>query len=182
MVEIKFAKGHPDAKIPTKRIEDAGYDIYAAFDEDYIEIDSNETKLIPTGICSAFDSDYVMVLKERGSTGTKGIGQRSGIIDSGYRNFWFVPVTNHNNKRLIISKFSKEDFLEKVIKTKINYEECKEYYDFYMENVIFYPYEKAIAQALLLPVPKSTSVEISVEELQSIPSERGMGALGSSSK
>ena len=45
---IKFAKVKPNAKIPTKREEDAGYDIYACFDEDYITInciDKNETVL-----------------------------------------------------------------------------------------------------------------------------------------
>ena len=32
---VKFAKVRPTAKIPTKRDEDAGYDIYANFEEDY---------------------------------------------------------------------------------------------------------------------------------------------------
>lgn len=47
---------------------------------------------------------------------------------------------------------------------------------------IFYPYEKAICQAMVVPVPQNTVEEISVEELQAIPSERGTGALGSSNK
>lgn len=47
---------------------------------------------------------------------------------------------------------------------------------------IFYPYEKAICQAIVVPVPQNTVEEISVEELQAIPSERGTGALGSSNK
>lgn len=47
---------------------------------------------------------------------------------------------------------------------------------------IFYPYEKAICQALLLPVPKIDIEEISYKELQKIESERGVGMLGSSNK
>ena len=76
---VKFAKVRPSAIIPTKRVEDAGYDIYANFDEDYITILPHETKMIPTGIVSACDVDYCFILKERGSTGTKGMGQRSGV-------------------------------------------------------------------------------------------------------
>ena len=82
---VKFAKVRPTAKIPTKRVEDAGYDIYADFEEPFILINPHETVMIPTGIASACDTDYCFVLKERGSTGTKGIAQRCGIIDSGYR-------------------------------------------------------------------------------------------------
>ena len=33
MEELLFARIREDAVIPSKRVEDAGYDIYAAFDE-----------------------------------------------------------------------------------------------------------------------------------------------------
>jgi dUTP pyrophosphatase len=59
---------------------------------------------------------------------------------------------------------------------------AKEMYEQMAENLLFYPYEKAIAQALVVPVPKTTVEEISYEELQNIKSERGLGALGSSGK
>ena len=36
--DLVFAKVKPDAIIPTKKTENAGYDIYACFDEAYIEI------------------------------------------------------------------------------------------------------------------------------------------------
>lgn len=173
-VEIKFAKLHPDAEIPHKRDEDAGYDIYPSFDEDYILLNAGETKLIPTGICSAFSDDYVMILKERGSTGTKGIGQRSGVIDSGYRGEWMVPITNHNTTgRLFISKYDKGETLQRYIEDT----NC-----FVLSEDIVYSYEKAIAQALLIPVPKSKIIEVTAEEIQNIPSERGDGKLGSSGK
>mgnify|MGYP000734891585 FL=1 len=80
---VKFAKVRPTAVIPTKRDEDAGFDIYADFEDDFIIIDPHTTTLIPTGIASACDVDYCFILKERGSTGSKGIAQRCGVIDSG---------------------------------------------------------------------------------------------------
>ena len=80
MTAIKFAKVRPTAIIPTKRVEDAGFDIYANFEEDFILIPPHETEMIPTGIASACDTDYCFILKERGSTGTRGIAQRCGRI------------------------------------------------------------------------------------------------------
>ena len=45
-----------------------------------------------------------------------------------------------------------------------------------------YPYEKAICQALVVPVPVVDIEEITYDELKGIASERGTGALGSSGK
>ena len=75
---IYFAKVKPEAIIPSKRVEDVAFDIYACFEEDYMKVEPHETVLVPTGIASAFSSDYVAIIKERGSTGSKGIGQRCG--------------------------------------------------------------------------------------------------------
>ena len=36
--DLYFAKVNPNAIIPSKRLEDAGYDLYACFDEDYMVI------------------------------------------------------------------------------------------------------------------------------------------------
>ena len=89
---VKFAKVKPNAIIPSKRDEDMGFDIYACFDEDYMVINPHETRLIPTGIASSCDSDYGFLVFERGSTGSKGIARRCGVIDSGYRNEWFISI------------------------------------------------------------------------------------------
>lgn len=157
---IYFAKVKEEAIIPSKREEDGAFDVYACFEEDYLVIEPHETKLIPTGIASAFSSDYVAILKERGSNGSKGIGQRCGVIDSGFRGEWFVPLTNHNNIPVVISK--------KPI--------CG------ITNMIIYPYEKAICQCVMTVVPKLKTQEISLEELFKFKSERGTGCLGSSNK
>lgn len=161
-VTVKFAKVRPTAKIPTKRDEDMGYDIYADFEEDYIEIAPHETKLIPTGIASACSDGWGFILKERGSTGSKGMALRCGVIDSGYRNEWFVCITNNNTIPVIIEK------------DKPNSQPP--------QLAIHYPYEKAIAQCIIEKVPKAFIEEVSYDELKEIKSERGMGALGSSNK
>lgn len=168
---VKFAKIREGAIVPSKRDEDAGFDIYPCFDEDYIIINPHETKLIPTGICSAFDKDYVFVLKERGSTGTKGIGQRAGIIDSGFRAEWFVPITNHRNAKIIIAKDDVE--WEQIF---------NENEGLTFNGASIYPYEKAICQALLIPVPEVEVEEYTYEEIQNIKSERMNGMIGSSGK
>lgn len=160
--QIIFAKVKSDAIIPSKLDENAGYDIYACFEDNVMIIPAHETKMIPTGIASACSPDFYFQLQERGSTGTKGIAQRCGVIDSGYRNEWFVPVTNTKNKTLYISKLFNK------------YEED--------EVSIHYPYSKAICQMVLLPVPKTEVIEMDYEDLKMISSERGMGNLGSSNK
>ena len=166
-----FAKVRETAKIPTKDDENMGYDIYSDFEEDYVLINPHETKMIPTGICSACSEDYAIVLKERGSTGTKGIAQRCGVIDSGYRGEWFIPITNTTDCPLIISKIKDETELMK-----------KAYGTVCPGKVVIYPYEKAICQAVILPVPKMNVQEISLEVLKSISSKRGEGSRGSSGK
>ena len=112
---------------------------------------------------SAFSPDYYLQLQERGSTGTKGISQRCGVIDSGFRNEWFIPLTNLNTKPLALVKPGKEHLLDG-------------------QDVVLYPVSKAICQAVLLPVPRTEVVELSPDEIRAMESQRGEGELGSSGK
>lgn len=163
-----FAKSKAEAKIPNKIDENAGYDIYPCFEEDFITIPPLHTVLVPTGIHSAMSSDYYAQLQERGSTGSKGIKYGAGVIDSGYRGEWFVPITNCNVDALVI--------------TKIPVAEIAKHYGMEESDFIVYPYEKAICQAVILPVPKMRVSEISLDELKAIESQRNEGSLGSSGK
>ena len=163
MDRILFAKIQEDARIPTKRNEDAVYDIYACFAEPYLRFEPFETKIVPSGIISAFPPEYVAILKERGSTGTRGIGQRAGVIDSGYRGDWLISMTNHNDRPLVIAK---ADYV-----ALHDLSEC-----------VVYPYEKAICQALFLPLAVLGAEEVEAESILAIPSARGVGRLGSSGK
>jgi dUTP pyrophosphatase len=159
--EILFAKVKPNAVIPSKRSEDGNYDIYSCIDET-ITINPGEIQLIPTGIASSFSSKYRFSLRERGSSGSRGLSKRCGEIDSGFRDEWFVAINNTSNK---------------VIKITPLVDEIEEH-----EDVIFYSTKKAICQAALEFVPDVRIREISYEKLKNIPSKRGMGKLGDSGK
>ena len=163
METIYFAALREGARIPTKRDEDAGYDIYACFEEPYFQFEPFETKIVPSGIISAFPPEYVAILKERGITGTRGIGQRAGVIDSGYRGEWLISMTNHNERPLVIAK--------------ADYAASHD-----LGNAVIYPYEKAICQALFVPLAQLQAKTVDAETIVSMPSERGAGRLGSSGK
>jgi dUTP pyrophosphatase len=170
---IYFSKVKPDAIIPTKREEDGCYDIYACFGEDTITICPLEIKLIPTGIASACSTKYRFALRERGSSGTKGLAYRAGQIDSGYRGEWFVPINNTTNKYIVITKDPES--------VKINLESILNLED--VDGLFtIYPYTKAICQVALEEVPIVNVQEITYEELKDMKSERGTNCLGSSGK
>ena len=104
MDTIKFAKVRENAIIPSKNIQNAGYDIYGIFegneDENRI-VKPHTTKLIPTGIACALPSKYYFQVEERGSTGSKGIKKSAGVIDSGYRGEIFIAITNSTDNYLV---------------------------------------------------------------------------------
>jgi dUTP pyrophosphatase len=87
---------------------------------------------------------------------------RCGQIDSGYRGEWFVMLQNTTNKTIVITP---------LVKDKVVY-----------DDRIEYPLTKAICQAALEVSPYVNTKEISYEELSKIPSQRGIGKLGSSGK
>ena len=91
-------------KVPTKRESDAGYDIYAFFDEDYIVIAPHQSKIINTGLYSALPDNFFLEFKERSSTAKYNMGIRAGVIEGTYRGELLVCVSNHNNVPLAIAK------------------------------------------------------------------------------
>ncbi len=165
-MKLYWAKVKENAVIPSKREEDAGYDLYPCFEEDYLEILPLHTELVPLGVASAFDPDYVLFLKERGSTGIRGMSVRAGVMDSGYRGEYLAPITNVNDRPLRIIKKAAFEAMSKDEQ----------------ESFIAYPYEKACAQGVLLQMPKVDVQELSYDELKSIASLRSEGRLGSSGK
>ncbi len=166
--QIYFAKLKEKAIIPSKEDENAGYDIFACFDEDYIYLKSNETKLIPTGIAWACSENFYMQIEERSSTGSKGIKKSAGVLDSGYRGEIKVAITNSTSKDLYISNLNEEDLFKK--------------YKDIDKNCIVYSTKKAIAQGIIHRVEKMDIKEISYEELQKISSKRGTAGWGSTNK
>ena len=166
-VKVYFAKLRPEAVIPSKRDEDAGYDIYACMEADWMLYAPHETRPMPTGIVSAFSADYYFHIGERGSSGAKSISKRAGVIDSGYRGEWFVMLTNLNDVPLYFVKPEAEARLRAELGDS---------------PAVIYPTSKAVCQAMLLPVPRTEVVELSPEEIMAFASERGEGKLGSSQK
>lgn len=159
--KIQFAKMKEDAIIPSKTIGNVGYDIYACFPENQMKIEPHETKLIPTGIASIIPDGYAMILKDRGSTGSKGLSTACGVIDSNFRGEWFVAIHNEN------------DFPVYIIKDNVEAPEGK---------CICYPYKKAITQAILIEDINAIVEEIDKSVLEVNVTDRGTGTLGSSGK
>lgn len=164
---IYFAKLKEKAVIPSKKDEDAGYDIYACFDEDFVKIGANQTKLVSTGVAWACSPNFYLQIEERSSTGTKGIKKSAGVIDSGYRGEIKIAITNANDRDLFFSNLDEEELRKK--------------YDV-SENAIVYNTKKAIAQGIIHRVEKMQVEELSYEELLNIKSERGDKGWGSSNK
>ena len=121
-MKIQFAKVRETATIPTKDKENLGYDVYADFKEQYIFINPNQVKMIPTGIASIVDKDYGIIIKERGSTGSKGLAVRCGVIDSNYRGEWFIALNNTSEKPIIIAKEEYAEDIKQMLKDNgLNY-------------------------------------------------------------
>lgn len=197
--DLVFSKVRPDAIIPTKEKENAGYDIYANFENEFLIIPPHKTTLIPTGIASAMSDKYYLQVHERGSTGSKGIKYSAGVIDSSYRGEIFIALTNTNNIEVIVSKLTLEELATKYgisdkygtyIRYVSNYGKVNAYIidstvntpDTEGLTAIIYPYTKAIAQLIVHEVPVMNQYEMPYDELLKIPSKRGTGVLGSSGK
>lgn len=164
---LRVKRLHSKAIIPAKREEDAGFDLYAVYEEEYKVLKPQEIWLAPTGLSIEFSKNWVFLLHERSSTGVKGIARRAGVIDSGYRGEIKVAIQNLTSKILI---FKSNNLSEKEVLRK---EQLGK------DDVFFYPQEKAIAQGILMYSP-----HIDVEEVDELDdnSQRKDGGFGSSQK
>ena len=164
---IYWDKLNERAKLPSKRDEDAGFDIYCDSIENII-LKPNETKFFTTGLRSAFPSNYWIEIKERGSTGAVGLSVRSGVIDSGYRGEWKIMLTNVNKYPVEFShNVDKVTYIKgKIFKNKI--------------KKVIYPLTKAIAQAVVIPLPTIQCYcdKDMVDGAKSNRGETGWGASG----
>lgn len=162
MYKIQFAKLRPDAVIPSKRDEDSDYDLYACFDEEEFVIPAFSTRLVPTGLISAFDHSLGVKFEERGSN-TKWCGiVQAGVIDSGYRGEWLCAIYNGNPVPVHITKSAAE--VERA------------------EDRVLVPYSKAICQFHIRQILPVDIQEVEADEVLAQGSARGAGRLGSSGK
>ena len=171
--EIVFAKIKPDAKLPSKRDEDAGFDMWACFDGDYFVVEPGETKGVPTGIAMAFSKKYYAQVEERSSMAKAGIKKSGGVMDSGYRGEYVIMTYNTLKIPFVISKLDFEDIPDKFVVDGKKYKKNK---------IKFHPYSKAICQIVMQEIPALQSKEVSYEKLLKFSSERMTGGFGSSDK
>lgn len=164
-MKIYFAKTKKDAVIPSKRKEDAGFDLFACFDESFLRFEPFEVKLVPTGIACALEEGYYLQVEERSSTGKINLKKNAGVVDSGYRGEIMVELFNANPHPLYISKLD----LDEIQKLEPG-------------AFVFHSYQKAIAQAILHKIPQTEVYEISYDELKHISSLRGDKGFGSTDK
>jgi dUTP pyrophosphatase len=162
MYTIQFAKLRDGAVIPSKRDEDSDYDLYACFDENEFIIPAFYTRLIPTGLISAFDENLGVKFEERGSNTKWGGIVQAGVIDSGYRGEWVCAMYNGNPVPVYISKAVQE--VQR------------------LEDRVLVPYGKAICQFHVREIPRINVEEVSVDTVRACASERCEGKLGSSGK
>ena len=152
------------ARIPTKRVEDAGFDLYSINTMDTV-IKPHEKIMLATGLqCAGLHNAWLMVC-DRGSTGSIGLHVHCGVIDSGYRGEIFVCLCNDNDIPVVLTN--------SVMKTEKH------------EDKILYPLRKGIAQAVVIPLPSIDSTQVSDYEWDkwfAHDSERGDGKLGASGK
>ena len=190
--ELFFAKTKENAIMPTKRDEDAGYDIYTC-ETETIVIEPCSTKLIDTGIAIACHKSYFPKFFDKGGMGSKGIIVGAGVGDSGYRDGYFVPLVNTNKDKwlIITNQDEKEikkahvfDLFENKFISDVSLSGLAFINDRYVnkQNCIIKHLNKAITQFVMIPVPTYETKEITWEELKSIKSERGLGCLGSTGK
>lgn len=160
MTKLYFYKENEKAILPSKREEDAGYDVYMIPSDKDIIIEKGQTLLLDTGLKSAFDKDYVLLGRERGSTGIKGMRFGAGVIDSGYRGNIMIPINNTSDKPICLTHDNRTSD----------------------DSMICYPQNKAVGQLLLVPVIHADVTELTKEEYDNLASKRGQGAFGSSNK
>ena len=166
-MQIKWHKLNNKAIIPTKREEDAGFDLYTI--EDDVLLAPGEKRLFSTGLAVAPEKSWWLLAYDRGSTGSKGIHTHCGVIDNGYRGEIFICLCNDNPMTPVL------------FTSKVNKIELKTVSPYGM--VLCYPTSKAIAQIIPMVQPTVESFEVNDEEwANELNTERGAGKLGASGK
>ena len=167
---LKFAKIKENAIIPSKREEDAGYDLYSNIEPRFLDgvlvyeqfLEKGTVNKIHTGIASSMSNKYFLSVKsERSSVAKLGINVLAGVIDSGYQGEIMIMVVPLVKNILITSEVN----------------EVEEF-----DDIIHYPYSRAIAQGVLLPVADVYVEEVNYDVLLSKKTERGVSGWGDSGK
>lgn len=162
--KIYWRRLNDKAMVPTKRAEDAGFDIYTI--EEDITVPAHSQHLFSTGLAAAVTRGWWLKVEDRGSTGSKGLHCHCGIVDNGYRGEIFICIKNDNAYDVVFTDKEEPGFKSAGEK-----------------KYLVYPTAKAIAQLIPIKQPKVISKEADEEEWAKLSNtQRGGGKLGSSGK
>lgn len=107
-MKVNIKKLHEDSIIPTRGSKDsAGHDLYAYLEEEKLEINPGETKLIGTGISIEVPKGYFAGIFARSGIATKrGLRPANcvGVVDSDYRGEVKVALYNDSKEVQFVEK------------------------------------------------------------------------------
>ena len=105
-MKVNIKKLNKNAIIPNRGSEfSAGYDLYACLEEP-INIKSNQTVKIPTGLAIEIPVGYAgMIFARSGLSTKKGLApaNKVGVCDSDYRGEYIVALHNHSDNDVVVN-------------------------------------------------------------------------------
>jgi dUTP pyrophosphatase len=92
-------KTNENAVLPKKGYPgSAGYDLFLPRNYGNLTLPAAGSKIwwhgYNLGFCTAFTPGHVALVRDRGSTGTKGIITLAGVVDADYRGEWIIWLAN----------------------------------------------------------------------------------------
>jgi len=182
-VQLGWYKLNDAAVVPTKTENNAGFDIYTT--ETDITLQPQEHRLFKTDLAVVPEEGWWLLVKDRGSTGSKGIHVHCGVIDNNYRGEIFICLNNDNYYPV---KFTNNEepglhtHKEKVHNT-VGESSAYTLVEIEVIDYLVYPTSKAIAQIIPILQPVVESKVLSNAEWETYKNtDRGDGKLGSSGK
>lgn len=165
MEKIVFYSPIENFQIPSKREEDAGYDLFVCLPKDPIlrELqiaeslkDNGKAILVNLNLCMALPMGYFGKVEDRSSMGASGFKTAGGVIDCGYRGS--VKVCFQYN-----GEADRDYKMEQLYKKMVD--------------------GTAIAQMIVEEYASfDTEVELDYQKFLNIKSERGINGFGSTDK
>lgn len=73
---LKIKLLHPQSVLPSKRPEDAFFDLYGIFSQEAVFLFPGDIRLISLGFNAEFSQNWAFRIFERSSAGSKGIAMR----------------------------------------------------------------------------------------------------------
>ncbi len=101
MITWQIKKLVPAAVLPAKKNpDDAGWDIMTI---ESATLAPGERHTFLTGLACEFPPEYVAVIKDRSSLGSRGLHALAGVIDASYRGEWKIVLLNTSPEPIHIS-------------------------------------------------------------------------------